>query len=103
MKKLFQYFIAQRWHLHSIALLINALYFFLGKQYNFMHLGTLTPTERSILSIFLTLFFAVVWEFLQMKKGANKTKLQWLKFAVPDIIFTTLIGYIGHLLVEFNF
>lgn len=100
MKKIYQYFIRQRWHLHSIALVINWLYFFCGKEFNFMHLNTASFRFKAFLSVFFSFGFALVWEILQMKLGANKTKEQWRKNAVPDIIFTTVIGFVGFLLYE---
>lgn len=100
MKKIYQYFIRQRWHLHSLALVINWLFFFCGKEFNFMHLNTVSFGFKAFLSLFGTFVFAFVLELLQMKKGANRTKLQWLLYAVPDIIFTTVIGFVGFLLFE---
>ena len=111
MKKYWDLFIKKRWHLHSLAFVLNFVYFYCGNQYNFMELQYLRwqgikGTEyilQPILSLGASFFFAFGWEIYQGTKGANRTDYEWKNNAIPDIKFTTIIGFIGYLLYTFIF
>jgi hypothetical protein len=107
MKKLITYFISQRWHLHSLALLFNFLFFLLVSKYNFMNLQNAYACNEcygsqyffnAFISLFCSYAVAFCVELYQLGKKANNTAEKWKKYATPDIIFTTIIGFSGYLL-----
>ncbi|WNM19283.1 hypothetical protein [Flavobacterium capsici] len=106
-KKIYAYFIAQRWHLHSIALPIGFVWSFLMNYCNFMHLkeayfeGKIGTEHyfQTILTVIIGYGFSWLFEVWQAHQfQVNLTWKEWQKNSVPDILFTGSVFIIGHLI-----
>lgn len=103
-----QYFTQdKRWLWHCLALVFNFIFWLPCNLYNWLGLAKakFNGIEHSqyvlqgIISIVVTGIVAWMVEEWQRRKKQKQTASEWKQNAVPDILFTTLVGFIGFLLV----
>jgi hypothetical protein len=106
MKKIIQYFKQdKRWLYHCLAAVFNFMFWIFANKNNWLGLAeaNFAGIENTYLfsQAFLSLFatYSVAWLVeVYQRVGKETTEEEWRKNAVPDIIFTTAIGFVGFLL-----
>jgi membrane protein implicated in regulation of membrane protease activity len=96
-----------RWLWHCLALVFNFIFWLPANLYNWLGLAKakFNGLENSqyflqgFLSLLITGIVAWLFENWQRRKKQKQTAKEWRENAVPDIYFTTLVGFIGFLLV----
>lgn len=101
MKKIINYIKKSYWHL--LAFVFTFLITWFGNTQNLWHLKTslveqIQGTQYGFQLAICTggsLGVGTCIELLQMLKGKNKTPFEWENYAVPDIVVTTVSGFLG--------
>lgn len=108
--KIKQYFTQDnRWLWHILALVFNFCFWFPANVFNWFGLAEakFNALENSqyylqgFLSLLITGIVAWLFENWQRRDKEKQTASEWKENAVPDILFTTLVGFIGFILVLF--
>jgi hypothetical protein len=97
MKKIFNTFITNKWHLHSLTLPACILWVWLMVNYNFLHLRDTGTFFHVFLCTFSSAGVAFVVEWIQgVFFGANRTPEQ-RKASNLDMLTSTVAGFVGAL------
>ena len=97
MKKIFNTFITNKWHLHSLTLPACILWIWLIVNYNFLHLEDTGTFFHVFLCTFSSAGVAFVVEWIQgVFFGANRTPEQ-RKASNLDMLTSTVAGFVGAL------
>jgi len=105
-----QYFTQDnRWLWHCLAFVFNFCFWFPANVFNWLGLAEaqFNGLENSqyffqgLLSLSITGLVAWLFENWQRRNKQKQTASEWKENAVPDILFTTLVGFIGFLVVLF--
>jgi hypothetical protein len=97
MKKLFETFLKNKWHLHSLTLPACILWVWLMVTYDFLDLRDTGKFFHVFICTFSSLAVAFVVEWLQGKFfGANRTAEQ-VKASNLDMLASTVAGFVGGL------
>ena len=97
MKKIFNTFITNKWHLHSLTLPACILWVWLMVTYDFLHLRDTGKFFHVFLCTFSSAAVAFVVEWIQgVFFGANKTPEQ-VKASNLDMLASTVAGFVGAL------
>ena len=95
MKKIFNRFINNKWHLHSLTLPFNILFVWLMVTYNFLSLNDTGKLFQIFICIFSSATIAFLVEMVQnVVFGANKT-ISEVKASNFDILASVIAGTIG--------
>ena len=97
MKKLFETFLKNKWHLHSLTLPFNILFIWLINKYDFLDLKDTGTFFHVFICIFSSATVAFVVEWVEgVFFGANKTPEQG-KASKLDMWTSTIAGAVGAL------
>ena len=97
MKKIFNTFITNKWHLHSLTLPACILWVWLMVTYDFLHLRDTGKFFLVFICTFSSAAVAFLVEWVQgVFFGANKTPEQ-VKASNLDMLTSTVAGFVGGL------
>lgn len=97
MKEIFNNFIKNKWHLHSLTLPFNILFLWLIVNYDFLSLNDTGTFFHIFICIFLSTIAAFLVEWIQGAFfGANKTESE-IKASNLDILTSIIAGTVGSL------
>lgn len=97
MKTIFNTFLKNKWHLHSLTLPFNILFIWLMNKYNFLHLADTGTFFHIFICVFSSAAVAFIVEWIEGAFfGANKTPEQ-VKGSNLDMLASIIAGTVGAL------